>query len=80
LRVFLSKFIIKIHNLATLPADPYVANALRSSRSGAFPRGTLRPIPGFWNRGEYELGYDIRTIQQLLGHKDVSTTMISTTF
>jgi site-specific recombinase XerD len=25
-----------------------------------------------------EAGYDIRTVQELLGHKDVKTTMIST--
>jgi site-specific recombinase XerD len=27
---------------------------------------------------EYQDGYDIRTVQELLGHKDVKTTMIYT--
>ena len=37
-------------------------------------------VPGvfFWCTHFLETGYDIRTIQELLGHKDVGTTMIYT--
>ena len=35
-------------------------------------------IRGFHSPNLLEDGYDIRTIQQLLGHKEVATTMIYT--
>ena len=38
------------------------------------PRG-CRPLPALRLRQD---GYDIRTVQELLGHADVSTTMIYT--
>ena len=47
--------------------------------SGATPFGTREFIPHL--SGTTHLlkgGYDIRTIQELLGHKDVTTTMIYT--
>jgi site-specific recombinase XerD len=38
----------------------------------------FRPSIGLFTPDLFEIGYDIHTVQELLGHKDVSTTMIYT--
>jgi site-specific recombinase XerC len=40
--------------------------------------GNVRFLAAFIRNPSFGAGYDIRTIQQLLGHRDVSTTMIHT--
>lgn len=47
-------------------------------RVGLAKRATCHTFPHSFATQLLESGYDIRTVQELLGHKDVKTTMIYT--
>ena len=47
-------------------------------RKAGIPKPAMCPTSSFVRHSLLEDGYDIHTIQELLGHEDVSTTMVYT--